>query len=270
MATEDNLLRIKTRFDKYVTAFYTGVSEHDSAIRIKEVHSRNVALEILTIADSLGCATEECYLAELSALLHDIGRFQQFRQYGTYRDCVSENHALLGVKALDETGIIADLGEEDRTLLTMLVRDHNRAQLPEHTDARFLFFLKLLRDADKIDIWRVVTEHYHGIATDDAIDIGLPDLPEISDRILHDVMSGRIARVEDIQTLNDFKLLQIGWVFDVNFPRSFEIIRHRKYVQKISAVLPQTDEVKQVVAVALDHVETHYTRERSVCECQIP
>jgi hypothetical protein len=212
----------------------------------------------------------DCYIAELCALLHDVGRFEQYARHRIYFDARSEDHATLGVEVLDNAGILDMLDPVDRNLVRFIVLHHNKVSVPDSGNERDLHFLKLLRDADKIDILRVVTDHYHGIRSADAIDIGLPNTPEISGTLLGDVTAGRIARVEHMRTLNDFKLLQIGWVFDLNFPKSFDIICKRRYIQKLGTVLPETDDVRQAVAVALRHIVDHCTCERSVCECQIP
>jgi len=270
MANEHDLLRIKTMFDDYVSSFFIGIEKQDSALQIKVVHTKNVALEILDIANSLGLGAEDCYMAEILAILHDIGRFEQFVRYHTYSDTKSEDHALLGIKAIDRTDVLGKLGAGDNALIRAVVAHHNRAVIPESSDSRFLFFLKLLRDADKIDILQVTTEQYSGFNTNEAIQIGLPDEAEVSDAIVQNVIHGKIARVDDMKTLNDFKLLQIGWIFDLNFPRTFEIVNNRKYLVKIGAVLPQTNNVMQAISAARQHLERNRIKERSGCECQIP
>ncbi len=255
MVSEKDLLWIKNWFDTYVHHFCTGNERFDSAICLKVRHTKNVAREILDISNSLNLGAGDCFLAEITALLHDIGRFEQYMKYQTYSDQKSEDHAKLGIEILKKTGALNRLDSADREVIEAVVIHHNKAILPQSSDPRFLLFLKLLRDADKIDILHVVTEHYQGINTNNAIELGLPDDPEISNRIIQNVMNGKIARAEDMLTLNDFKLLQIGWVFDLNFPRSFEMVKQRKYLQNISAVLPLSDAVTQALAVALQHID---------------
>jgi hypothetical protein len=199
-----------------------------------------------------------------------MGRFEQFRRYGTYRDGASENHALLGVNAIRSSGIIADISVEDRELIVSVVEHHNRATLPPQGDERFLLFLKLLRDADKIDIWRVVIEHYQGFNNSEVFDIGLPDSPEISDAVVRRILQGEIARVEDMKTLNDLKLLQMSWVFDLNFPHTFEIVKQRRYLEKIRDALPDGFAVERVFAATRNHLKNNIPDKRSVCQCQIP
>ncbi|MCU0608855.1 MAG: HD domain-containing protein [Chitinispirillaceae bacterium] len=255
MISADALAQIKTRFTGYVSGFYTGAESYDSSIRLKETHSANVAAEIRGLAESIELPEEQCCLAEAMGTLHDIGRFEQFARYRVYNDSLSEDHAAMGLRALRETGMISDFDKQDQQLIGSVIEHHNRAALPANTDEQFLLFLKLLRDADKIDIWRVVTGHYLGESTNSVIDCGLPDNPEISDAVIQCIMHGETARVGSLKTLNDFKFLQIGWVFDINFPRTYRIIRERKYLDKIRTVLPDNDAVSQSLSVAMRHLD---------------
>jgi hypothetical protein len=70
-------------------------------------------------------------------------------------------------------------------LLLSVILYHNRAELPEDETEGCLFFAKLLRDADKLDIWRVVTDYYHNKNghQNSSIELDLPDIPEISDEV---------------------------------------------------------------------------------------
>jgi putative nucleotidyltransferase with HDIG domain len=255
MATQIELLWIKRWFELYIKEFCTGIEHIDSAICLKVHHSRNVAHEILDIANSLNISSEDRCLAEICAILHDIGRFEQFRRYHTYSDSKSENHAVIGIDVIKKTGVLNSFTQADRALIIAVIINHNRATLPESDDSRFLLILKLLRDADKVDIFRVVTEHYHNVSSNNVVAIGLPDTPSISDAVLNRLIDGKNAFVEDLKTLNDFKLLQIGWLFDINFPHTFAIINKRNYLDKINAVLPQIEQVQKIVSSARKHIQ---------------
>jgi hypothetical protein len=255
MVLESDLLRIKTWFKSYVAGFYTGEAAFDAAIGLKERHTQNVALEILDIGDSLHLGSEDCYLAEIMATLHDIGRFEQFRRYHTYSDAHSENHASLGVRVVHENDILSGLKCVEKDLITATISHHNRAALPQCDNSKLVFFLKLVRDADKIDILRVVTEKYQNSAVNDIIRAGLPDAPEITDIVAKSVIAGRIVKFETMRTANDFKLLQLSWIFDLNFPRTFSIVKQREYLDKIRSALPDTDIVEQAVSAARRHLE---------------
>ena len=119
--------------------------------------------------------------------------------------------------------------------------------------------MRLLRDADKLDIWKVVIDYYHerDHFQSSAIELDLPDDPIWSGKILEAVMNKKIARMENLKTLNDFKLLQISWVFDLNFAPSFKAVENRKYLSQIEATLPQSPDIADAVAIAHSYVKSH-------------
>jgi hypothetical protein len=233
---------LKVWFEDYVLRFSSDDPIVQENIDLKREHSLRVCEAIVDIGRSLGLSLEDLCVAEAAALLHDIGRFEQFRQYRTFMDYRSEDHAALGVGVIRANQILRGLEPAATEIIIRVVGYHNRADLPAGEDERCLFFLKLLRDADKVDIWRLVTDHYQDAGHDrnQTIDLDLPDRPEISDGVYKTLMNGKLVRMADLKTLNDFKMLQIGWVYDINFPRTIEIIRENKYLEIIRDALPET------------------------------
>ncbi|MBN2438116.1 MAG: HD domain-containing protein [Deltaproteobacteria bacterium] len=241
--TEQSLVSsVKAWFEDYIRRFSSDESLVQRNMDLKAEHTRKVCEAILDIGGSLGLSGEDLGLAEASALLHDIGRFEQFRQYRTFMDARSEDHAAIGVKVIQGSGVLDGVEPAAAEILVRVVAYHNRAALPSGENERCLFFLKLLRDADKVDIWRVVTEYYSNGGDgkrNQSIELNLPDTDRISDSVYEALMNGKLVQMADLRTLQDFKLLQIGWIYDVNFPRTFQIVREMKYLEKIRGALPQ-------------------------------
>jgi len=208
---------------------------------LKAEHTRRVCEAIVNIGASLDLSREDLCIAEVCALLHDIGRFEQYKRYRTFSDYKSEDHAALGAKIIRANRAMQHLEPAVADIVVRVVRYHNRAALPVGEEKRCLFFLKMLRDADKIDIWRVVTEYYQnaGNNRNRTIELGLPDIDRVSDPVYESLMSGKIVQMADLKTFNDFKLLQIGWVYDINFPRTFQIVREKGYLEIIRDALPR-------------------------------
>ncbi|MBN1982692.1 MAG: HD domain-containing protein [Chitinivibrionales bacterium] len=254
MASEADLMWIKKWFDMYVLQFCMGDERFDSAICLKVHHSKNVALHIFDLSSSLNLGAEDRHTMQIIAFLHDIGRFEQYMKYHTYSDSKSENHAKLGVDIIRKTGVLHRFEPWDRELIETVIAHHNHAMLPESTDSRFLLFLRLLRDADKMDVLRAVTEHFSGLNVNEVIAIGLPESPAVSDVIIESIIHGTTAKVKDMKTQNDLKLLQISWIFDFNFPRTFELVNNRRYLDALAACLPQSKRVMQAIAVAREHL----------------
>ena len=120
-------------------------------------------------------------------------------------------------------------------------------------------YVQLIRDADKLDIWKVVIDYYHNRNhfKSPAIELNLSDDPVWSGKILNAIANQKTARIEDMKTLTDFKLLQISWAFDLNFTPSFQAVEHRKYLSQIEATLPQSPDIEDAVAVVHRYVKSH-------------
>ncbi len=238
-------------FDQYVAGFTAG---EDTAldvvtnIRLKKDHSDRVVQEILWMADQLGLDNESRDLAAVMALFHDIGRFEQYARYRTFVDHQSENHAELGVKILQQHQVLDCLPADQADLICRVISYHNRAALPDDDTEECLFYARLLRDADKLDIWRVLVDHYQHQNQDDnpAIELGLADTSDISDQVYDRVVNKDIVNARHVKNLNDFKLLQIGWVFDINFTPALGQVKDRGYINAICRTLPPSDKVTRI------------------------
>ena len=255
---QENLTRLKAWFADYVAGYYTDDTDYNRTIRLKEKHTERVCRNIIMLGNELDLSAHDLMLAETMALLHDIGRFEQYAVYGTFNDMISDNHAKLGLRQLAEHRVLSVCTKIEERLITKAIAYHNVAALPENKDKKELYFMRLLRDADKIDIWKVVIDYYH--ERDDkpnpVIEIGLPDDPVFSQKNIEALNEGRIAQVQDIKTLNDLKLLQISWVFDLNFIPSFKVVQSHRYIEQIAATLPQSKEIQATVNKVHDYVES--------------
>ena len=246
--SRENLVEIKNWFTDYVDAFKKGNPEIQENIILKEDHTRRVCKEILELGKSLGLTEEELNLAEIIALLHDVGRFEQYARYRTFKDSKSENHAELAVKIIEEKEILKHLCNDTQDLIIYSIRYHNFPTLPEGERENLLFYSKLLRDADKLDIWKVVTDYYsrQDGKRNTALELELPDSPGFSEEVAHDLKNKNSVLMKYVRNLNDFKLLQAGWVFDINFEPSLETVKQRRYLEKIREALPESTEIDEI------------------------
>ncbi|HIZ49034.1 MAG TPA: HD domain-containing protein [Candidatus Gemmiger excrementavium] len=143
---------------------FAGYAAHynadDPKVKLKIDHTYRVAALCARIAQSLALPGDDVDLAWLCGLLHDVGRFEQLRQYGTFNDARSIDHAAMSARVLFEEGRIRDYLDDDSAdpLLRTAVLYHSAYRLPTDLDARTLTFCNILRDADKIDILRVNVE----------------------------------------------------------------------------------------------------------------
>jgi putative nucleotidyltransferase with HDIG domain len=259
MTLKTALLNLTTWFEEYVNGFITGNPEADINIELKKNHTNRVRDTIIDVGKSINLHDEDIPVAEACAILHDIGRFEQYRQYGTFSDSKSENHAALGVKIIREHDVLTGFPVKSRDIIIRSVGCHNMPAIPSGFSPDSLEFLKLIRDADKIDILYVVTDYYMTTAsgTNKVLELHLPDTETISDEVYEPLASGQIAQVNNLRSLNDFKLYQMGWIYDLNFRRSLEIIKERQYLERLRDALPEisdrADQVYRVTSSFLDN-----------------
>ena len=247
---------LKKWFVEYTSGYLAGNAGHHRAIRLKIDHTMRVCSNIVMLARAMNLSENDLLLAETMGLLHDIGRFEQYAVYGTFSDMASENHARLGMRQIAKHRLLNAFALPEKRLIAGAIAFHNAAELPFGKSPEELFFMKLLRDADKLDIWKVVTDYYNenGGRRNTTIELGLPDEPQCSREALDALHQGRIVRLQSLKTLNDFKLLQISWVFDLNFTPSFRALLDRGYISMIEAALPGTPEIASAVRQAHAHV----------------
>ena len=56
-------------------------------------------------------------------------------------------------------------------------------------------------------------------------------------------MDDKIAKRDDVKNVNDLKLTQMSWVFDMNFKRSSKMISEKGYIKAIFETLSKSDDV---------------------------
>jgi putative nucleotidyltransferase with HDIG domain len=246
----------KAWFAGYSQTFHADDSEDNKNIDLKVYHTSLVCENAALIAGSEQLDDDNSLIAETAALFHDVGRFAQYSKYKTFRDSISVNHGRLGAEILREREILAHLPAFEQDLIINTVQFHNTFEVPEFGDRQKVFFLRLIRDADKLDIWRIFAEYYESPEEDraSAVGLGLPDLPEYSKTVLSCLHKKTLATLSGLRTLNDFKLMQLSWVFDLNFRQSFRLLEERHLIQQIASTLPPTDEIAQALAVVEEFV----------------
>ena len=257
MLNTEILEELQRRFQAYHQTFRSDDREVHENLQIKREHTLRVCQEARLLGEQLDLPQHDLLIAEISALFHDIGRFEQYIRYGTYLDRKSVNHAELGVEILKQEKLLNLLDDETQELILQVISYHNRAFLPDDESERCLLFSKLLRDADKLDIWRVVIENQrqvHNGQKNKAVSFGLPDTEHISKAVCDDLRAERIVDMRHLKTLNDFKLLQIGWVYDINFVPSLEAVCERRYLEQIRATLPQTAVLRNIFSQIDEHI----------------
>lgn len=206
------------RFTEYVQNY----NPEDSQIRLKIIHTWKVVSAADQIAENLNLSEEEKKLAHLGALFHDIGRFEQVSRFHTFMDAKSVDHAALGAEILAQEDFLNELSNQEKEMVIQAVSVHNKLSIPD-MDTGFQRVLdQILRDADKVDIFRVS-------AKEDPMDTtGAPlsalKTQTITPAVYEALVEGRSVDRSSRITNLDFWMSFLGFIPDLNFPVSCRIV----------------------------------------------
>jgi hypothetical protein len=262
---QEQLKKFRVWFDDYIAGFYGNDEFINANLKLKEEHSRRVCKEMLYLAQELDLAGNQKRIADVIAILHDVGRFEQFVKHRTYSDFRSVNHCLLGVGVLRREKVLEEVDRKSRELIEKAIEYHGLIELPADLEGECLLFSKLIRDADKLDIFYVVMEYcrqYRDNPEKFTLELEFPDEPVYSAEVVEEILCGRRIDYSKLRTLNDMRLCQLGWVYDVNFTATLKRIKHRRFLEKIFDFLPETEDIGKVREKIFKYVDSRIERDR--------
>ncbi len=220
--------------EKAKKAFNNYVEKYDKSnprIAFKIAHTYRVVDAADKIATELELSEEQILLAKIIGLLHDIGRFEQIKRYNTFVDRLSVDHANLGVEVLKENNFLSEFCEDEKyhNIILIAIQNHNKFKIAEDLTEEEILQAKIIRDADKIDIFNsIIIENLDTLMSDSNINTS-----PISEGILNDFYQGKQTDRKLLKTSMDEYISYIGMVFDLNFKPSFKLLKEKDYINKI-------------------------------------
>jgi len=239
-------------FKDYVAEFADRTGKLPPMLKLKLIHSRRVARNAADIAKDLGFKQEDIRAARTLGLLHDIARFIQFTHHQTFRDELSFNHGQHGAGIMKKCPALTACPARDRRRIIAGIRHHNRANLPPRLEPAALEFVKLARDADKLDIFFILYNSWKNgdLLRNPEIALMVKLDGGINPKALSEIKRKRTVSVANIKSLADFFLLLLSWVYDLNFHPSYQRLVRRSVIGKIAETLPPTPEIKEQISIA--------------------
>ncbi len=245
----------------YIYSFQSEDEIDNHNYNLKREHTNKVIGYTEVLTRSLKCDEDTILIAEMSALLHDVGRFEQYRIYKSFLDSESKDHAEIALKLIEENGWLDTLTKFSKNMIKKVIYYHNKYSISETENPAVVFISKILRDADKIDILDIASKEFSEETKikNPAFSYNLKESDEISRPVLLSMLSGKMPNKSDLRTVADFKMLQISLVYDINFRESFLIINKNKYLKRIFETLPLNDEIYEAYNKARVYVENRLT-----------
>lgn len=144
--------------EKAFNQYTSNYDLNNPMIKSKYNHSYRVMNLCEKYAKELGWNESDIELARIIGLLHDFGRFEQYRVYKSFKDKDTIDHADYSVEQLFDKGLISNYSDrkDDYEVIKFAIKNHNKLSIPKCNDEKMLRFAKLIRDADKVDIMYVL------------------------------------------------------------------------------------------------------------------
>ena len=231
---------IDQKFKEYINTF----NIEDKNIFLKYEHTFEVVKFSESIARKLNLNEEEINLAKAIAYFHDIGRFEQVTKNNTFLDSVMD-HADYGIDLLFNRGLIEKFNIDKKyyQVIYKAVKNHNKLEIIDELEKDEEIFVKLIRDADKIDIYRVRVKYMNNLFK------GIPQEVNINGFYRH-----KLINLKNIQTKSDSLLCVMAFVYDFNFKETKEVLKDTNYYKDFIENIKVDDDVKDIFNKAKEEV----------------
>ena len=206
--------------DKYLELFDKMIMGYEKSEELKK-HSLSVSENARKIAESLiNLSDDEIMFSCILGLFHDVGKTLQGR------DHAGDSVALLFDKYQFNNYLKTDRYIE---IMKDAIYYHNKLELPDYLDDDIKLFSKILRDADKLDIYNnSLNDDYH--------------IVEYPSKEVYDVfVNYKCIDINNCKNDTDKLLMLFSFVFDINYKYSFTVIKDNEYYNKIYNKLGITD-----------------------------
>lgn len=230
-------------FNEHINSFKDLTEEQIRNFTIKKEHSIRVGEVSMELTDALQLGNQDRKIAWLAGLFHDIGRFSQLINHNTFNDSKSLDHAELSVEILKKEELLQKIRCNEDDLIFTAIALHNKFELPKKLSEQQLLHARLLRDADKLDIFKVLTDYYsnRNSVPNHTLTWELPKGTEVSRAVKKEVLAEKLVMKKDVVSEIDVKIMQLSWVFDINFKPTFEYLLQNRFLEKIYNTLPKND-----------------------------
>lgn len=219
----------KLAFKNYIDNF----DKNDGGIKLKIAHTYGVVKCSEYISSRLNLNEEDIELSKVIALLHDIGRFEQVKMTHSFLDNNGFDHAEYGVKLLFEDGKIRDFLKDNKydNIIYKAIKNHNKYKIEEGLQDDELLHAKIIRDADKMDNFRVKeTEDFENMFDYNSKTI---NYELITQEVYDDFMNCKTILTTKRKTQIDFWVSYIAFIFDLSFDASLKYIKDKNYIDKL-------------------------------------
>ncbi|MCF0259436.1 MAG: HD domain-containing protein [Erysipelotrichaceae bacterium] len=247
------------KFQKCAEAFagYTRQFDtEDLQIALKIKHTWKVVKVMEELCEALNLDEKTALEARLTALLHDAGRFEQVARWHTFLDAKSDDHAKLSVKVIKEQGFLKEFPKEVQDRILKAVFWHNKLAVPSDLSPEEDLLARLIRDADKTDIFRVFAQESVQAAAESTVE-EIAKM-EVTPKVFEEFMSNHSIDKADRRNALDIWVSILAFFYDMNFACSVQKARSQKYYREhFDSTKFENPKTARQMREMLDHLERY-------------
>jgi len=208
----------ESEFKKYAKDY----DKTNPKINLKIKHSFTVVEKSEFIAKELGLNSENIELAKIIALLHDIGRLKQIKLYNSFKDHNTMDHGNYAIKILFEDNLIRNFVYDNKhdKIISKAIKNHNKYKIEERLTDEKLLHCKIIRDADKLDNYEIISTTEKTFSPTD----------KITNEVFNDFINHKNIDITTLKTELDKFIYYITWIFNINFDCSLKYIQEKNYI----------------------------------------
>ncbi|MEE3309796.1 hypothetical protein, partial [Sharpea azabuensis] len=156
------------------------------------------------------------------------------------------DHAQLGSDILFKDGLIRSFVEDDQydDIIRHAIEQHNKFQVSSSYDEQTMFYIRLIRDTDKLDNFRVKETEKVETLLHAPLDTILQE--DITDKVYDDFMHHHLIYGPDRQSHIDMWVSLVAFIYDFNFPESKQYVLENDYINRsFNRFTPAREDVRQ-------------------------
>jgi hypothetical protein len=142
-----------------------------------------------------------------------------------------------------------------QALIIKAVKYHNKYKIADDIEGDELTYCKLIRDADKIDILNYM--EYEDITKLFDFKTILKD--DLSDKVYKEMLDNKVVNRYDAKTKLDDYMLEIGFIYDVNYDISVKLIKKNKSIDKLYDRIKDAKEIEKINEIK-EHVDEYMNK----------
>ena len=177
-------------------------------------------------------------------------------------DCLSENHAKIGIDILFKDGLIRNFIEDDKydRIIELAIINHNRDknQITKDISNKEELHIKLIRDSDKTDILYILTFEGEKLVWESD---SLED-EKFTDEIYREFVEEHSIIYKNRKTHADALICHFAYVFDFNFNYGLKFVLDNKYYEKLYKRFRFKDEETNDRFKEIYNITNNYIKER--------